>query len=446
MSRMSRIASVQPAWMAFAWSELGQSESAGAAANARIREFFQDAGFPEVAGDEVAWCAAFVGACLERAGIAASGSLMARSYLSWGEDLAEPRLGCVAVFSRGANPELGHVALWLGETANSVIVLGGNQSDAVTVEAIDRSRLLGLRWPNAGTRPGPCFENEAVFELALTHVLDVEGGYSDDPHDPGGPTNKGITLADYARFKRSEPDAALVAALKKISDTEVREIYAAFYWRPSRSGELSPALALMHFDASVNHGLGASARFLQRAVGAEVDGEIGPLTLAAAARADVGAAVERYAEFRRERYRALAHFWRFGRGWLRRVDIILGAARSLIDTSHQVTLPTRKGDDMSNDKGASAQQTDPQVETKSWGQSMTIWGVIVTSLSTVLPLIAPMFGIQITPDVVHQLGDQTLQVLQALGALIGTLMTVYGRARAVMPLTGKLQLRPIRRK
>ena len=74
--------------------------------------------------------------------------------------------------------------------------------------------------------------------------------------------------------------------------------------------------------------------------------------------------------------------------------------------------------------------TPAQGEAKCWGHSMTIWGVIVTSLSTVLPTIGPLLGLNITADLVHQIGDQLVQTVQALGGLVGTVLTVYGRMRA----------------
>ena len=54
---------------------------------------------------------------------------------------------------------------------------------------------------------------------------------------------------------------------------------------------------------------------------------------------------------------------------------------------------------------------------------MTIWGVIVTTLSTVLPTFGPLLGLNITAELVHQLGDQLVQVVQALGGLVGTVLT-----------------------
>ena len=67
---------------------------------------------------------------------------------------------------------------------------------------------------------------------------------------------------------------------------------------------------------------------------------------------------------------------------------------------------------------------------KWWGSSMTIWGAAITALSTVVPILGPAIGIDVTPDVVRQAGEQMVSVVQAIGGLVGTLMTIYGRARA----------------
>src|SRR5262249_37348156 len=156
-----------------------------------------DVGQPQVKDDETAWCAAFLGACLERAGIRSTRSLAARSYLAWGESVGEFRPGVIAVLSRTADPALGHVGFLVGQTADAVILLGGNQGDCVSVQAFPRSRLLGLRWPLAPpvipeaeataagrgrNYPGPRATNDALFDRALAHVLAMEGGYTDDPH------------------------------------------------------------------------------------------------------------------------------------------------------------------------------------------------------------------------------------------------------------------------
>jgi uncharacterized protein (TIGR02594 family) len=390
---------------------------------------FRDAGQPARLNDEVAWCAAFVGACLERAGLASTRSLMARSYVRWGAPLQEGRFGAVAVLSRGSDPNAGHVGFLLGETGGQIYLLGGNQSDTVTVAAFPKARLIGLRWPSAQTDAAPVRAVEPdsdLFIQALAHVLEMEGGFSDDAYDPGGPTNRGITLAVYAAWKGIPADASLKEDLKHIPDEAVRAIYAARYWTPAGCAGFVPALAFFHFDAAVNHGVVGAIRLLQRAVGTDVDGEIGPLTLGAVARHPVEETLDAYADVRRARYRALPHFWRFGRGWPKRVDTTLARARAIAATSVPSSPMQTKGPD---DMAASSTPT-----TKWWGNSVTIWGALLTGLSTVLPALGPVIGIDITSDLVREVGEKIVETTQAVGGLIGLAMTIYGRVRATQPL------------
>ena len=79
-------------------------------------------------------------------------------------------------------------------------------------------------------------------------------------------------------------------------------------------------------------------------------------------------------------------------------------------------------------------QTSPTSATKWWGNSVTVWGAIITALSTVLPALGPILGIDITSDLVRELGDQLVLTVQAVGGLVGTVMTIYGRVRASGPL------------
>jgi uncharacterized protein (TIGR02594 family) len=436
----------QPRWLELAWADLGVAEAPGPANNPKVVRYYADAGHPEVGADEVAWCAAFVGACLERAGVTGTRSLMARSYLAWGEPLEEPRTGAVAILSRGADPSLGHVGFLVGQTADDVILLAGNQGDAVSVQAFPLSRLVGLRWPASPAAAPPVIPDGAsaaardldeVFPRALAHVLEMEGGYDEDPYDPGGPTNLGITLSEFVRDKGLELTAdnfaAMKAELQAIPRDTVRRIYHDDYWQAAACPELPPALALFHFDAAVNQGVVGAARMLQQAVGAEVDGEIGPLTLAAVASHPVEEALAAYAEVRRRRYRALPTFWRFGKGWLSRVDATLALANQ-INRSMPPLVPSQpKGPKpMPTETDTTAPSALP--DAKWWGNSMTIQGIIVTTLSTVLPVLGPVFGLNITAELVHQLGDNVVMFAQAAGGLIGTIMAIYGRMRTSTPL------------
>ena len=77
----------------------------------------------------------------------------------------------------------------------------------------------------------------------------------------------------------------------------------------------------------------------------------------------------------------------------------------------------------------------PLAESKWWAVSMTIWGAVITALSTVLPVIAPAVGLDITPEIVRQAGDHVVDAIQAVGGLAGLVLTVYGRMRATSQLT-----------
>lgn len=73
-------------------------------------------------------------------------------------------------------------------------------------------------------------------------------------------------------------------------------------------------------------------------------------------------------------------------------------------------------------------------ESKWWGNSMTIWGAIVTGLTNVLPILGPLIGVDISAEMIRDLGQNATQAIQAIGGIIGILLTVVGRMRAIQPL------------
>ena len=185
----------------------------------------------------------------------------------------------------------------------------------------------------------------------------------------------------------------------------------------------------MQFDTGVNHGPGTAIRILQQVAGAEVDGEIGPQTLAAVLAMSPLKLLDAYAANRRERYRAMPHFWRFGRGWLARVDKTLSLARSI--ASETSTSTTSKGD-------ATMTETTTQTDGKWWGSSMTIWGALTTGLAAILPVFGPLFGLDLTGELIGQLGSQAVAAGQAVVVLLGTVLTITGRTRAVEPIERRI--------
>lgn len=134
---------------AIAQSYIGTTEAPGPANNPVVMEMYATVGHDWVEHDSVAWCAAFVGHCIEQAGLRSTRRLNARSYLDWGipVDLDDAQEGDVVVFSRGdPNGWQGHVGFFVRRAgASSIEVLGGNQSDAVNIKRYPKSKLLGVR-------------------------------------------------------------------------------------------------------------------------------------------------------------------------------------------------------------------------------------------------------------------------------------------------------------
>jgi uncharacterized protein (TIGR02594 family) len=152
---------MEPAWLRFAYEELrkGIREQPGESSESRILRYFEQIGASNVQSDETAWCAAFVGSCLSRAGIELpEPRLRARSYLGWGARLSavHPPVGAILVLTRGHGPQPGrevldapgHVGFFWGHSEpGCVLLLGGNQGNRVGINTYYIHRLLGVRWP-----------------------------------------------------------------------------------------------------------------------------------------------------------------------------------------------------------------------------------------------------------------------------------------------------------
>lgn len=144
----SKLSDERPDWLNVALSYLGLVEYKGSKHNEQILEFWRRIGVP-FKDDETPWCAAYVGGVLEECSIQSSRSAAARSYTKWGVEIDGPAVGCVVVFWRGYRSGWsGHVGFVVGKDQNNnIMVLGGNQGDAVNVKPFDTSRVLAYRWP-----------------------------------------------------------------------------------------------------------------------------------------------------------------------------------------------------------------------------------------------------------------------------------------------------------
>lgn len=142
-------------WLANALGYLGVAEVKGPHHNPKVVGLWAKGKAGAVDDDETPWCAAFVSAVLEEAGIHSARTGWARAYLKWGQALSAPAVGCVVVFERG--PNAGHVGFVVGkDKAGHLMVLGGNQGDQVKIAPFDRARVLGYRWPS-GSVPSANF-------------------------------------------------------------------------------------------------------------------------------------------------------------------------------------------------------------------------------------------------------------------------------------------------
>lgn len=139
-------------WLVEARRLIGLREIKGPDNNAEIVRLRMDAG-TGIRNDDEAWCSDFVGGCMKRAFVEPTKNPAARSWIHWGIDVRESKLedippGAILVFERPPNPWEGHVGFAVGYTSDGFFkLLGGNQSDSVSIVDKSVTLLIAARWP-----------------------------------------------------------------------------------------------------------------------------------------------------------------------------------------------------------------------------------------------------------------------------------------------------------
>ena len=156
------------------------------------------------------------------------------------------------------------------------------------------------------------------FDDIIDRVLSSEGGYVNNPADPGGETNWGIS-------KRSYPNVDI----KTLTREGAKEIYKRDFYDPISM--LNEDIIFQVLDFSVNSGTSVALRYLQSAAGAADDGHIGPATIDAVNAMPVAPLIFIYLSMRLKFMVKLRAWPTFGAGWANRIaDNMLYAAKDLI--------------------------------------------------------------------------------------------------------------------
>ena len=165
------------------------------------------------------------------------------------------------------------------------------------------------------------------FDDSLELVLKEEGGYVDNPSDPGGRTNLGVTQSIWEAWVGHPVDEQV---MKNLNPEYVKPLYEQKFWKPSGCDNLPKGLDYAVFDFAVNAGPGRSVKTLQQTIGCVPDGMLGPRVISALANSDIRSVVEKFCATRQDYYEGLKLFPVFGKGWTARTERVKLNALAMI--------------------------------------------------------------------------------------------------------------------
>jgi lysozyme family protein len=166
-----------------------------------------------------------------------------------------------------------------------------------------------------------------TYDDALRRLLAHEGGYSNHPSDPGGPTNFGITIHDYRKYIDADGTAEDV---RRMTVGQAKAIYRSKYWSAMRCDDLPAGVDYAVFDYGVNSGIGRAPKVLKRAIGLDASNStVTPQVIAAVKARDPKGLINAICDERMRFLKALRTWPVFGKGWSRRVAEVRAAALAM---------------------------------------------------------------------------------------------------------------------
>jgi len=153
---------------------------------------------------------------------------------------------------------------------------------------------------------------DRCFDMVIIH----EGGYVDNPVDPGGATNLGCTKAVWEQYMGHE---VTKDDIRNLTKEDVKPLYKKRYWDAIHGDALPSGLDYCIFDCAINSGVGRAAKFIQEIVGVPADGAIGNNTISAIAQINPVTLVNEFSDKRQYFLESLKIFATFGKGWTKRV-------------------------------------------------------------------------------------------------------------------------------
>jgi len=256
------------------------------------------------------------------------------------------------------------------------------------------------------------------WQACLMAILNEEGGFADNPGDPGGATNMGITRKTLSAWRGEPVSREDVMMLER---DEAQRIYREKFWMAIDGDDLPDGLDLVLFDDGVLSGPRMAIRDLQNAVQVTPDGHMGPQTRAALAALPVVEVIALLQAVRLSRLKSLPHFALFGRGWSRRLQRIERQAKALAKITRAQNPAPSAAQEVPAQKGE-IPMAETNQDTKPFWASQTIWSSVA------------VIGSSLTGALLAWKGNDIAGFGAALTALLGGVNAIVGRMRAATPI------------